>query len=306
MPAHSVHSAWMLCSLMPCEPLGQISFHCPFTDSRCSPLQVDHHILRTHVPELPQVLHGVHSQSICHGMLMNVQIIYGVLQTMTESHPQSVCSFHSLILSPLPPLSPMLDPPSHSFLSPFPLTLPSHPSFSCLPLLLPLTPPPHPSLSPLPLTPPSHPCLSPLPLTPSYSSPPSHPSPSPLTLTPPSHPSLSPLPLTPPSHPSLSPLLLTPPSHPSLSPLVTPPLPLTPPPPPLQVINMQETKKQMVNHIRIMVEQAEGSPRNPCVGVAEYTANEMYSLLSPALIQHTFLSTETVCSPSPLSSVNVL
>ena len=32
-----------------------------------------------------------------------------------------------------------------------------------------------------------------------------------------------------------------------------------------QVINMQETKKQMVNHIRIMVEQVEGNPLLPHV-----------------------------------------
>ena len=35
-----------------------------------------------------------------------------------------------------------------------------------------------------------------------------------------------------------------------------------------QVINMQETKKQMVNHIRIMVEQAEGNPLHPHVSTA--------------------------------------
>ena len=32
-----------------------------------------------------------------------------------------------------------------------------------------------------------------------------------------------------------------------------------------QVINMQETSKKMVNHIRIMVEQAESSAREPQV-----------------------------------------
>jgi hypothetical protein len=52
------------------------------------------------------------------------------------------------------------------------------------------------------------------------------------------------------------------------------------------VINMQETKKQMVNHIRIMVEQAEGSPRNPkklFVLLLHFPPSMFYDCCYPAL-----------------------